>query len=89
MKQQPLILVYYINVNGVSRQKINQILKDVSENIANQTSEYSDSFLNLIVPVTQHESKIECLNPIFISEEKFEQISEKIEELSEQLLNNF
>lgn len=64
---EKIILVAYINVKDMPISRTVEILQSARENLDPK----DDSILFFVVPVTEHDNKIECLNPKLVSEQDF------------------
>ena len=64
MKKELIILICYMNVDGMSRQHVEQSLLIVQENLSliYRDDEYREFKLS-IIPVTNQPTKIECIYP--------------------------
>jgi hypothetical protein len=72
------IFVYYINVDGLSRQRADELIRQVKD-----TWSYSN-IVTWIVPRDQGETKIECVYDGRIRE-RSEELKELIEEINEKI----
>jgi hypothetical protein len=80
MENNKLILVYYINVLNVN--DVQGYMDSVKDKIV------IDNFngYSIFIPVTTHESKIECINPKYITEkELIDKHLSMLKELNEEL----
>ena len=82
--EHPLILVHYININGMTQENADNMLNDISQNISLYSKQY-DNLMNFIVPIREGENRVECINPQFISEDEFEDIQEVAQEFKDLL----
>lgn len=78
--QNTLILVYYINVDAFSSvadkiDYINQV-KDTVQN---------EGCYSIVLPVSDEPTRIECLNPKYLSSEEYKRIENNIEEADKRL----
>lgn len=63
MKKELIILAYYINVGGMSRQHVEETILNI---IAEQEDMYEDTDKNVkqyYVPITEGQTRIECIYP--------------------------
>ena len=81
---EKLILVLYLNMNGVPNNEVDDYCKQVIEKIKN------DDIIHYVIPVRNQETKVECINPKLVSEKGYEQAKIALESIVQQLteLNN-
>ena len=86
LNKDKLILVAYINISGINDADVPAF---IMESVNNLKPKEDDSTLFYAIPVRGEESRLECVNPKFVSEEEYkkakqacEKISEKLKELS-------
>lgn len=83
INKDQLILVNYINVGNIDAKDIQRLIAD----IANSTADMFDNTVAVLhVPVTDSESRIECINPKYIVQDN-KDWEEKINKLIEYLNN--
>lgn len=81
-QQQQVVLVFYINVGNLDREEANAQIQSFKENIDEGFSE----FKNIVIPIQNGESKVECINPVLITQEEvINQFKEKVDKLNEYL----
>lgn len=72
-----LILVFYIDVSNLYKEDIpaymNEVAIELSKN-DNNTDKY-------FIPIFEGDSRIECINPVMISEEEYAEVKRKIDEI--------
>lgn len=72
-----LILVFYIDVSHIYKEDIpaymNEVATELSKN-DNNTDKY-------FIPIFEGDSRIECINPVMISEEEYAEVKRKIDEI--------
>jgi hypothetical protein len=66
-----IILVHYINVGNVSPQRVSELLYDVSKSLAGQ-----DDVLHYVYPITQGETRVDCINPKLVTGEEYKYVKE-------------
>ncbi len=79
---EPLILVFYLDRGMFSQQ---EAMKAYSENVKQYFDQQGDNVRLFFMP-TDSEEKIECINPVFITDERE---MEKLNNLTEELENLF
>jgi len=84
-----LILVVYGNVGSLSPNEIQEYIAQVNRYVASPTNEY----ITMVVPVRDQETRIECINPKFITnEEMIKRFASDIKDVNknfERILNIF
>ena len=71
-------LVIYLNIAGIPSEDVVEYINKVTEVI-----KFDDSVQRLIVPVRGEETKIECINPVLLTEEQYKDAEEKINTLKQ------
>lgn len=72
-----LIIVHYVNVDGVSENKIPERLKKLDELIPKQ-----DDMISYIVPVFEEPTRVECINPQLLDETQYEKVRLQLNKIS-------
>jgi hypothetical protein len=76
------ILVIYVGVAGIRSEDIPAFVKRITEKISPKSIEAEI----IVIPVQKQDTRIECINPIYITNEKLiEQHEELIKKLNEEL----
>jgi hypothetical protein len=86
------ILVFYIGVAGIRSEDISNYIHKVTERIIPTTIEGEI----IIIPIQSHETKVECINPKYITDielinehtEMMKKLQKELQYQSEQLRNN-
>ena len=78
---EKIILVAYINVKDMPISITLEILESARENLGPK----DDNILFYVVPVTEHDNKIECLNPKLVSEQDFLEAKKSLDIIQEKL----
>lgn len=72
-----LILVFYIDVSRVDKEDVpaymNEVATELSKN-DNNTDKY-------FIPIFEGDSRIECINPVMLSEEEYVNVKQKVNEI--------
>ena len=72
-----LILVFYIDVSRIYEGDVpaymNELATDLSKN--------DDSTDKYFIPIYEGDSRLECINPVMISEEEYTEVKRKIDEI--------
>ena len=80
MDKDKLFLVIYLNIASIPSQDVVEYINKVTKVI-----KFDDSVLQLIVPVSGEETKIECINPVLLTEEQYKDVEEKINILKQEV----
>lgn len=81
-KKENKIFVIYIGVAGIRSEDIPSYVKKVTEKISPTSVEAEI----ISIPVQRHDTRIECINPIYITnDELIKQHEELIKKLNEEL----
>jgi hypothetical protein len=78
MDKDKLFLVIYLNIASIPSQDVVEYINKVTEVI-----KFDDSVLRLIVPVRGEETKIECINPVLLTEDQYKDVEDKINTLKQ------
>lgn len=81
---EKIILIIYINVDGLSRARGEQVMSEMVNAFGN-----TETILHYIIPVLQGETRIECVNPKLVSEEEYMDVRKLMEETQVQLKEFF
>ena len=82
LNKDKIIIVAYVNVGSIHDDDIRAFLKRTAEALK---PEDDGSSLFYIIPVREEDSRIECINPKFVSEEEYEKVRKTCEKISEKL----
>lgn len=82
---EKIILVYYIQVEDYTPQRAREILLSVIENVTIK----DDNFHNIVLPIKNGETRVECVNPRFLPESDFQKYKDQLEKSQEELKNLF
>lgn len=78
VSRDTLIVVYYVNADAFDNwEQKTAFIKQVRDNVN------VEGIFSIIVPIYNENSRIECLNPKYLSEEEYKQIEYKISELQD------
>jgi len=77
MEKDKLILVFYINVDGINAY-------DVSEYLSNAARHFQgyDVYESIFIPVHNQETKVDCINPVLLNEEQYKKVEDTVSKLS-------
>ena len=81
LDKDKLFIVVYVNICGFGG---DSTVSEILANVANHM-QYDDSVNTLIIPTRDSETRVECINPVLLSEEQYEETRKKIESLTEKI----
>ena len=86
-KEKPLILVAYVGVFDMDTEDMREFMCDVEDSLNESKKLFSDEdILMFIIPDYDDIGiRLECLNPVFISEDQFNEIEIKLKETKKKL----
>lgn len=83
LDKDKLFIVVYVNI-GIGRFKggltVSEILEEVGKHVR-----YDESVNTLIIPIRDSETRVECINPVLLTEEQYEETRKKIESLTREI----
>jgi hypothetical protein len=71
---EKIILAHYINMGNRSPMKVAEMMQEIRAVLKKD-----DEIIHFVYPVTNQETKIECLNPKLMSEEDYQQAKNVLE----------
>lgn len=78
-----IILVYYIGVKKIAKDYVYDYLTHVRNAIAHDRD---DSVEEFFIPTAESdETRIECINPVMVSEEKYAEVEKTLTEMREKM----
>ena len=78
-----IILVYYISIANIDDVDVNDYINDVTDALK---IDDDDSVFQLFVPTNESDNcRVECINPVLVSEEKYAEALQKLEEAKERM----
>ena len=80
LDKDKIIIIMYVNVDYIDVCDIPTYTQEISDHIR-----FDESVIRLIVPVRDMETRIECINPISISEEEYTKVIEVVRKAQEAL----
>ena len=78
MDKDKLFLVIYLNVGDIPNDDVSRLLMDYENNL---DGAYDESIEKIIVPLRQGETRVECINPVLLTEEQYKETEEKVKSL--------
>ena len=80
LDKDKLFIVVYVGVHGFGDQTVSEILENVVSHIR-----YDGSVNTLIIPTRDSETRVECINPVLLTEEQYEETRKRVECLTEKV----
>ncbi len=77
-----IILVSYIGVGNLDETEVPDFLNQVADEM---TPKDDDSVVCYFIPTRDIECRLECINPVLVSEEKYVEVEKKLSELHEKM----
>lgn len=78
MDKDKLFLVIYLNVGDIPNGDVSRLLMNYENNL---NGTYDESIEKIIVPLRQGETRVECINPVLLTEEQYKETEEKVKSL--------
>ena len=78
LDKNKLFIVIYVNITGLG--DANKVLNSIAE-----ITKFDESVMRIIIPTIEGETRVECINPVLLSEEQYEETRNRIESLTEKL----
>lgn len=75
--ENKLILVSYVNVRNIAAEDMPEYLDGIANLTANM-----ENVMPIIVPIRDGETRVECINPVLLTEEKYKEVAEKVDEMT-------
>ena len=80
MDKDKLFLVCYLNVGSIRAQDVGEYLHSFAEAFT-----YDESIERIIIPIREGESKVECINPVLLTDEQYKEVEEKVKNLEQKV----
>jgi hypothetical protein len=80
MDKDKLIIVIYVNIAPIDSAYVSELLFKIAK-----ATMFDESIVRLVIPVREGETRVECINPQLITEDKYKEVEETIEKLKEKL----
>ena len=82
MDKDKLFLVIYLNVGDMSNGDVSHLLINYENNLKGA---YDESIEKIIVPLREGETRVECINPVLLTEEQYKETEEKVKSLQKKV----
>lgn len=80
LDKDKLILGIYVNIDRINTSDVDEYLTEFAS-----TVKFDDSVMRFIIPVRGEESRVECINPVLLTEEQYKETEEKVKKLQEKV----
>lgn len=80
MDKDRLIIVIYVNIAPIDSAYVSEYLYKIAK-----ATMFDESIVRLVIPVREGETRVECINPQLITEDKYKEVEETVEKLKEKL----
>jgi hypothetical protein len=79
-KANPIILVNYINIGNLSNEDVREYMYEIIKELKVSKEKGGDNIIQYFIPVRNQESKVECINPVLVNNELYQQAKVQLEE---------
>ena len=80
MDKDKIFIVAYIDVRRINESDIVPYIEATASAI-----KFDDSVVRLLIPTRDSETRIECINPVLLTEEQYKDVEEKINTLKQEV----
>ena len=80
MDKDKLFIVIYADVRGIHDSDVVEYVKAISSSF-----KFDESVVRLIIPTRDSETRVECINPLLLTEEQYKDVEEKINALKQEV----
>lgn len=80
MDKDKLFLVCYLNIESIRAEDVSEYLHSFAEAFT-----YDESIERIIVPTRKGESRVECINPVLLTDEQYKEVEEKVKNLKKEV----
>jgi hypothetical protein len=78
LDKEKLFIVIYLDVRGIHDSDIVPYIESVASAI-----QYDESIAKLIIPTRDSETRVECINPVLLTEDQYKDVEDKINTLKQ------
>lgn len=82
LDKDKIIIVVYLNTGCIDMEDVNEFCYEATK-FLNRI--FDDSVLKLVVPVREGETRVECINPILLTEDEYKKTMKTVENLTEKV----
>ena len=80
MDKDKLIIVIYVNIAPIDSAYVSEYLYKFGK-----ATMFDESIVRLVIPIREGETRVECINPQLITDDKYKEVEETVEKLKEKL----
>ena len=80
MDKDKLFLVCYPNIGSIPDKNVSEYLHSFAEAFT-----YDESIEKIIVPIRKGENRVECINPVLLTDEQYKEVEEKVKNLKKEV----
>ena len=80
MDKDKLFLVCYLNIGSVPNEDVSEYLHSFTEAFT-----YDESIERIVIPIRKGESRIECINPVLLTDEQYKEVEKKVKNLEQEV----
>ena len=80
MDKDKIFIVAYIDVRHINESDIVPYIEATASAI-----KFDDSVVRLLIPTRDSETRIECINPVLLTEEQYKDVEEKINTIKQEV----
>ncbi len=80
MDKDKLFLVCYLNVGSMPAEDVGEYLHSFIKAFT-----YDASIERIVVPIREGESRVECINPVLLTDEQYKEVEEKVKNLKQEV----
>ena len=80
LDKDKIFIVVYADIRNIHDIDVPAFIRELT-----QTIKFDDSVMTIIVPTRVSDSRVECINPVLLTEEQYEETRKKIESLTEKV----
>ena len=80
MDKDKLFLVCYLNIESIRAEDVSEYLYTFAKAFT-----YDESVERIIIPTREGESRVECINPVLLTDEQYKEVEEKVKNLKQEV----
>ena len=80
MDKDKLFLVIYADVSSIHPEDVPEYTTSIA-----RVLNYDESIERIIVPIREGESRVECINPVLLTDEQYKEVEKKVKNLQQEV----
>ena len=80
MDKDKLFLVCYLNIGNIPDGDVSEYLHTFAKSFT-----YDESVERLLIPTREGETRVECINPVLLTDEQYKEVEEKVKNLKKEV----